>query len=46
VNDGRSFRMLAIIDEFTRERLAIDVARQLTSDDVPNRLAERFVERG
>ena len=28
-HDGRSFRMLTIIDEFTRECLAIDVARQL-----------------
>lgn len=45
-HDGRSFRMLTIIDEFTRECLAIDVARQLTSDDVLHRLAELFVERG
>jgi hypothetical protein len=28
---GRSFRMLTIVDEFTRECLAIDVARKLTS---------------
>ncbi|WP_146255561.1 DDE-type integrase/transposase/recombinase, partial [Azospirillum sp. TSA6c] len=45
-HDGRSFRMLTIIDEFTRECLAIDVARRLTSDDVLHRLAELFVERG
>ena len=38
--------MLTIIDEFTRECLAIEVARQLTSDDVRHRLAELFVERG
>jgi hypothetical protein len=28
--DGRSFRMLTIVDEFTRECLAIDVSRKLT----------------
>ncbi len=33
-HDGRSFRMLAVIDEYTRECLAIDVARNLRSDDV------------
>lgn len=38
--------MLTIIDEFTRECLAIDVARRLSSDDVLQRLAELFVERG
>jgi hypothetical protein len=32
--DGRAFRMLTVIDEFSRECLAIDVARRLTSDDV------------
>jgi transposase InsO family protein len=37
--DGRAFRMLTVIDEFTRECLAIDVARRLTSDDVLERLA-------
>lgn len=31
--DGRAFRVLAIIDEFTRECLAIDVARKLNHDD-------------
>lgn len=45
-HDGRSFRMLTIIDEFTRECLAIDVARHLSSDDVLHRLAELFFERG
>ena len=35
--DGRSFRLLAIIDEFTRECLAIDVARKLNHDDVLER---------
>jgi len=33
-HDGRAFRLLTIMDEFSRERLAIDVARQLKADDV------------
>ena len=43
---GRTFRMLTIIDEWTRECLAIDVARHLRSDDVLYRLAALFVDRG
>jgi putative transposase len=45
-HDGRKFRMLTVIDEYTRECLAIDVARHLRSDDVLHRLTELFVERG
>jgi len=45
-HDGRAFRMLTIIDEYTRECLAIDVARHLRSDDVLYCLAELFVDRG
>jgi transposase InsO family protein len=45
-SDGRAFRMLTVIDEFTRECLAIDVARRLTSDDVLERLSDLFVGRG
>jgi putative transposase len=33
-HDSRAFRMLTIMDEHTRECLAIDVARKLTSEDV------------
>lgn len=44
--DGRKIRMLTVIDEHTRECLAIDVARNLTSDDVLERLAWLFVTRG
>jgi transposase InsO family protein len=44
--DGRAFRMLTVIDEYTRECLAIDVARKLTSDDVLERLSDLFVRRG
>ncbi len=44
--DGRSFRMLAIIDEYTRECLSIDVARQLNHDDVLERLSWLMATRG
>jgi putative transposase len=45
-SDGRSFRMLALIDEHSRECLAIDVARSLKSEDVLERLSDLFVRRG
>jgi transposase InsO family protein len=45
-HDGRPFRMLTVIDEYTRECLAIAVARNLTSDDVLRVLTDLFVERG
>ncbi len=45
-HDGRAFRMLTLVDEFTRECLAIDVARRLTSDDVLERLSWLFATRG
>ena len=38
--------MLTVIDEYTRECLAILVARQLKNDDVLYLLARLFVERG
>jgi transposase InsO family protein len=38
--------MLAVVDEFTRECLAIDVARRLNSEDVLERLAWLFATRG
>lgn len=44
--DGRSFRMLTVIDEFTRECLAIDVARKLNSEDVLERLSWLMLARG
>ncbi|GAF77507.1 unnamed protein product, partial [marine sediment metagenome] len=44
--DGRPLRLLTVIDEFTRECLAIDVARRITSDDVLGRLTQLFSERG
>lgn len=45
-HDGRPYRMLTVIDEFTRECLAIRVARKLDSSDVLDCLAELMVERG
>jgi len=45
-HDGRRVRILAIIDEYTRECLALDVARRMTSEDVIYRLGQLFVERG
>ncbi|MCP4455667.1 MAG: hypothetical protein GY809_29760, partial [Planctomycetes bacterium] len=38
--------MLTIVDEYTRECLAIDVARRLRANDVLDRLAELFDEDG
>jgi len=45
-HDGRAVRVLTIIDEYTRECLAIDVARRLTSEDVLERLTDLFIRRG
>jgi len=45
-SDGRPVRMLTLLDEFTRECLAIDVARKLNSEDVLERLTELFILRG
>jgi len=44
--DGRAFRMLTIVDEFTWECLAIDMARKLTSENVLERLSDLFVRKG
>ena len=43
--EGRAFRRLTIVDEYSRECLAIDVARNLTSEDVLERLSDLFVRR-
>ena len=45
-HDGKALRLLTIVDEYTRECLAIDVARRLNSENVLERLAELFVSRG
>lgn len=45
-HDGRAFRMLNIIDEYTRECLAIRVGRSLKTEDVQAVLTELFCVRG
>ena len=45
-HDGRKIRMLNIVDEFTREALAIRVARRLNSNDVIDVLSDLFILRG
>ncbi len=44
--DGRAFRILTILDEFTRECLAMLVNRHITSRDVIDQLFQLFVLRG
>ena len=45
-SDGRTLRLLTLIDEYSRECLSIDVARLLTSEDVLERLTMLFITRG
>jgi transposase InsO family protein len=45
-HDGRKYRMLNVIDEFTRECLAIRINRKLKSADVIDALSDLFILRG
>ncbi len=45
-SDERAFRILTILDEYTRECLAMRVARHITSGDVIEQLYELFLLRG
>lgn len=45
-HNGRAFRMLTVVDEYTRECLAIKVERKLGSNQVLDVLADLFVKRG
>jgi len=45
-HDGRKYRMLNVIDEFTHECLAIRVARKLKAMDVIDVLSDLFILRG
>jgi putative transposase len=45
-HDGRKYRMLNIIDEFTRECIAIRVNRRLKATDVIDVLSDLFILRG
>jgi transposase InsO family protein len=44
--DGRALKILTVLDECSRECLAIDVSRRITSEEVLERLAQLFLERG
>jgi len=44
--DGKAFRMLTVIDEYTRECLAIKVGRAFKSMDVIETLADLFLLKG
>jgi putative transposase len=45
-HDGRKYRMLNLIDEFTRECLVIRVGRKLNSTDVNDVLSDQLILRG
>ena len=45
-HDGKNIRMLTIVDEYTRECLAIRVGRSLNSENVLEQLASLFIYRG
>ena len=45
-HDGRPLRMLTMVDEYSRECLAIDIERRLNSRSVLDCLGELFVRRG
>lgn len=44
--EGKSFRILCVIDEFTRECLALNVKRKLNTSDVLETLDYLFLNRG
>ena len=46
VSNGRAFRILNIIDEFSRECLSIKVDRKIRSQDVIDELFNLFIFRG
>lgn len=45
-HDHKRFRMLTVIDEYTRECLSIKVARKLNSTDVIDTLLDLFIAKG
>lgn len=45
-HDGRAIKILTMMDEYTRECLALVVGRRLNSEDVLATLTELFIERG
>lgn len=45
-HEGRLFKLLVVLDEYTRQCLAIEVQRRLTSYEVQDVLGRLFVEHG
>ena len=45
-HDGRPIRMLTLINEYSRECLAISVSRHIKTADVIERLSDLFILRG
>lgn len=45
-HSGRPMKILTLIDEYTRECLALRVERRMTSEQLLETLAELFVYRG
>ena len=45
-HDGRSIKILTVIDEFSRECLAILADRHIKADDVLHCLTDLFIEHG
>ncbi len=45
-HNGKAYRMLTVIDEYTHESLAIKTKRRLNSTDVLDCLNQLFLERG
>jgi putative transposase len=44
--NGRSIKILSVIDEFTRECIALEVHRRFTGDDLVSLLGDLFAARG
>jgi len=44
-HDQRPIRILTIVDEYTRECLAIRCGRRMTSEDVIHTLTDLFIQR-
>jgi len=44
--DGRTLKMMPVVDEYTRECLSVEVERSITSEEVVKTLAALFTRRG
>ena len=44
--DGRRLKMMSVVDEYSRECLALEVERSITSEEVVKTLDRSFAERG